>query len=224
MQNDWRGGRAILEKILIGVVDQDQVNSEILKIEAAFQANNVKHTRSGFLKKVCKACYKLRFAITYNVLTQSTMSMFDVNSVMYYSSKVVEGAHYNSNGAVESFLFMFILAKFLGTLGAFFIILRYGKNKLLILSVCSVLFSMVMFWVIFQPPSITPKIDPDSQQVPSMVSCAPYMLASNKSLWYCPNCLDVKCAFCPPEKHNVSIFVFVLFCFFFCFNHFIVLC
>lgn len=220
MQNDWRGGRAILEKILIGVVDQDQVNSEILKIEAAFQANNMRNTGSDFLKRICKSCYKLRFAILYNVLTQSTMNVWDINSVMYYSSKVVEGAHYNSNGAVESFLFLFILAKFVGTLGAIFIILRYGKNKLLISSVCSVLFSMVMYWVLFQPLSITPKIDLDSGQVPSTVSCAPYMLASNKSLWYCPNCLDVKCGFCPPEKHNVSIFVFV-FCFF---NHFIVLC
>jgi hypothetical protein len=87
---------------------------------------------------------------------------------------------------------------------------KFGRRQILITSIASTFFAIIIYIILFIRQSCAPKIDhEDSKQFSANAICQPYVPATNPSSWYCAKCMKNNCGFNLTKGKEVLIFLLV---------------
>ena len=149
----------------------------------------------------------VRRGLVAGVGLQVFQQFVGINTVMYYSPTIVQLAGFASN---QTALLLSLITSGLNALGSIvsiFFIDRTGRKKLLIISLCGVIASLVVLTVAFHETAAnSPLVRRQDATFPSSFTCPDYTRAGPSENWDCMACLKASsqdCGFCASPTNKV---------------------
>uniref|UniRef100_A0A5B7AQD8 Putative inositol transporter 4-like n=1 Tax=Davidia involucrata TaxID=16924 RepID=A0A5B7AQD8_DAVIN len=191
--------RAIFEKIYSAEEVEDEMRALKESVEAE-KAEEMAIGESSMIGKVKKAWGNdvVRRGLYAGITVQVAQQFVGINTVMYYSPTIVQFAGFASN---KTALALSLVTSGLNTVGSIISMVfvdRYGRRKLMIISMFGIITSLVVLaGVFFQASANAPGISKiESSHFGGNATCLGYMKAEDASSWNCMTCLTSDCAYC----------------------------
>ncbi|PRQ59468.1 putative major facilitator, sugar transporter, major facilitator superfamily [Rosa chinensis] len=117
---------------------------------------------------------------------------------MHYSPTIVQFAGFASNQTALALSLITSGLNVIGTVISMRFVDRYGRRKLMIISMVGIITCLVVLPVVFfQAAAHAPRIgNLESTHFGSNSTCPAYVSAPNPASWYCMTCLKAQCGFC----------------------------
>ncbi|XP_048335270.1 inositol transporter 4 isoform X2 [Ziziphus jujuba] len=198
--------RAILQKIY----PANQVENEMEALRTSIEAEKAEEgiIGEGFIVKLKGAFSNtvVRRGLYAGITVQVAQQFVGINTVMYYSPTIVQFAGFASNQTALALSLITSGLNCVGTVISMCFIDRYGRRRLMIISMFGIIICLVaLAAVFFQAASNSPAISSyESTHFGNNSTCSAYISAPNPSSWDCMKCLKAECAFCAHKasKHQ----------------------
>ncbi|CAL5344376.1 hypothetical protein CsSME_00032748 [Camellia sinensis var. sinensis] len=206
-QNKVHEAQAILEKIY----PANEVEEEMKALQSSVEAEKVEEAAigDGMFSKI-KSAWKnnvVRRGLYAGITVQVAQQFVGINTVMYYSPTIVQLAGYASNKTALALSLITSGLNALGSIVSMVTVDRYGRRRLMILSMIGIIVCLVALSVVFFQASVhSPPISRfESMRFGGNSTCSSYLSAQDASSWSCTKCLKAAsdCAFCAnsPNKY-----------------------
>ncbi|XP_057428721.1 inositol transporter 4-like [Lotus japonicus] len=197
-QNNVEEARRILSKIY----RPDEVEEELKAMQESIELEKAEEGLTGHsLAQKLKGALSnkvVRRALYAGITVQVAQQIVGINTVMYYSPTIVQFAGIASNSTALALSLVTSGLNAVGTILSMVCIDRFGRRKLMLISmigiiVCLVTLSVTFYQAAHHSPAISNK---DSLSFGANSTCHDYTKAPDFSSWNCMHCLQVDCAFC----------------------------
>ncbi|KAG2309121.1 hypothetical protein Bca52824_028869 [Brassica carinata] len=210
-RNDKKAeSRNILERIY----PAEKVEAEIAALKESVMAEKadediIGHTFYAKLKGALSDPV-VRHGLAAGITVQVAQQFVGINTVMYYSPTILQFAGYASNKTAMALSLITSGLNALGSIVSMILVDRYGRRRLMIISMFGIISCLVILAAVFSEASNqAPKIDTrDSISFALNGTChafAPYTASkASPSNWNCMNCLRSNCGFCSNEAQEYA--------------------
>lgn len=199
--------RAILEKIY----PKDEVEDEMKALETSVEAEKAEEAEIGdtLVAKVKNAWGNIvvRRGLYAGVTVQVAQQFVGINTVMYYSPTIVQFAGYASNKTALALSLITSGLNAIGSIVSMFSVDRYGRRRLMIISMFGIISCLVVLAALFHEASVhaPPVTSLESLHFGRNATCSKFLQVSEPTNWNCMSCLRASdCAFCAHGKVRVS--------------------
>jgi len=130
-----------------------------------------------------------------------------INTVMYYSPTIVQLAGFASNRVALLLSLVTAGLNAFGSILSIYFIDKTGRRKLVLLSLCGVVVSLVVLTVVFHETTThSPMVSSIETSHFNSSTCPGYSKAINPSEWDCMTCLKAspECGFCASRANKVK--------------------
>ncbi|KMZ63860.1 Transporter [Zostera marina] len=191
-------------QILRKIYPADKVEEEI---EAMRQSVEMEVKEEGaigednILVKIRKAWSNVvvRRGLIAGIICQVSQQFVGINTVMYYSPTIVQLAGYASNSTALALSLITSGLNTVGTIISIFFVDRFGRRRLMIISLIGIISMLALLGGVFFAASIhSPLVgSAETSQFGSNSTCPAYKALSD-SKWHCTDCLrsSERCGFC----------------------------
>lgn len=208
LQDKKEEARAILEKIY----PAHEVEDEMKALQASIEVEKAdeEFLGSGMFSKVKSAWNNtiVRRGLYAGITVQVAQQFVGINTVMYYSPTIVQLAGFASNKTALALSLITSGLNAVGSIISMCFVDRYGRRRLMIVSMFGIITCLVVLSVLFmQASSHSPRISAlESNHFGSNSTCSAYLNAPGASSWNCMRCLQASsdCAFCSNGNNKVS--------------------
>ncbi|XP_049379561.1 inositol transporter 4 [Solanum stenotomum] len=192
--------RAILEKIY----PAHEVEDEMKALETSIEVEKADEDflGGGVFSKVKSAWSNtiVRRGLYAGITVQVAQQFVGINTVMYYSPTIVQLAGFASNKTALALSLITSGLNAVGSIISMCFVDRYGRRRLMIVSMFGIITCLVVLSVLFMQASIhSPRISAfESNHFGSNSTCSAFLNAPGVSSWNCMSCLQASsdCAFC----------------------------
>eukprot|EP00257_Ricinus_communis_P016712 XP_015574969.1 probable inositol transporter 2 isoform X2 [Ricinus communis] len=206
----YRKGKEEEAKVILRkIYPAEDVEQEIMDLKDSIDKEIMEAGNSEkiSISKLCKT-KTVRRGLIAGVGLQVFRQFIGINTVMYYSSTIIQLAGYASN---QTALLLSLVTAGLNAVCSIFSILfidSFGRKKLLIGSLIGVIISLGLLSGIFhETASHSPMVMPAEFRY-SNSTCPSYVSATNADSWNCMTCLKAtECGFCAssPDKPGMCL-------------------
>ncbi|XP_043710550.1 inositol transporter 4-like [Telopea speciosissima] len=192
-------------KILRKIYHPEDVDSEVEALRLSIEAEIAEESSIGkgnIFSKVRNAWSNVivRRGLIAGVGIQVAQQFVGINTVMYYSPTIVQLAGFASNNTALALSLITSGLNAVGTILLIFLVDRFGRRRLLIISTIGMVASLVMLFVVFDQAAIhAPMVSElESSHFGLNATCSSYLTANDASSWNCMSCLKASsvCGFC----------------------------
>ncbi|XP_057498620.1 inositol transporter 4-like [Actinidia eriantha] len=206
IQNRVDEARDVLEKIY----PPNEVEEEMKALQSSIEAEKADEASigDGIFSKVKSAWsnYVVRRALYAGITVQVAQQFVGINTVMYYSPTIVQLAGYASNKTALALSLITSGLNALGSIVSMLTVDRYGRRRLMILSMIGIIVCLVALTVVFYEASAhSPSVSMfESTHFGGNSTCSSYLTAPDASSWNCMKCLKASsdCGFCAFEPNK----------------------
>lgn len=150
----------------------------------------------------------VRRGLYAGITVQVAQQFVGINTVMYYSPTIVQFAGFASNKTALALSLITSGLNAVGSIVSMGFVDRFGRRRLMIISMCGIISCLVILSAVFWQASIH---SPDISRVESLhfgsnVTCSAYTTAAHASSWNCMSCLQAECAFCSNAASEVKVY------------------
>ncbi|KAL8469159.1 hypothetical protein ACS0TY_032118 [Phlomoides rotata] len=197
-QDKVKEARAILEKIY----PANEVEEEIKALQVSVEAEKADEGSigDGFFSKLKSVWGNIvvRRGLYAGVTVQVAQQFVGINTVMYYSPTIVQLAGFASKQTAMALSLITSGLNAVGSIVSMAFVDRYGRRKLMIISMFGIITCLIALSVVFnQASEHSPRISSlESLHFGSNSTCHKYMETSQPLSWNCMSCVTSKCAFC----------------------------
>ncbi|KAL6197714.1 hypothetical protein ACLB2K_033319 [Fragaria x ananassa] len=190
--------RAILEKIYPENEVEDEMRAlhESVEMEKAEEGD----VGDGIIAKLKGAFSNpvVRRGLYAGITVQVAQQFVGINTVMYYSPTIVQFAGFAANQTAMALSIVTAGLNVVGTLISMCFVDRYGRRRLMIISMVGIITCLVVLSVVFfEAAAHAPRISIfESTHFGSNSTCPAYVSAPNPTSWNCMTCLKAECGFC----------------------------
>ncbi|KAK9935889.1 hypothetical protein M0R45_012762 [Rubus argutus] len=190
--------RAILEKIYPANEVEDEMKAlhESVELEKAEEGD----IGDGMIAKLKGAVSNpvVRRGLYAGITVQVAQQFVGINTVMYYSPTIVQFAGFASKQTALALSLITAGLNVIGTVISMCLVDRYGRRRLMIISMIGIITCLVVLSVVFfEAAAHAPRISNlESTHFGSNSTCPAYVSAPNPASWSCMTCLKAKCGFC----------------------------
>ncbi|KAH6788323.1 inositol transporter 4 [Perilla frutescens var. frutescens] len=190
--------RSILEKIY----PAEEVVHELEALRASVEEEEENSLGGGFFQKLNKAWNNIvvRRGLYAGITCQVAQQFVGINTVMYYSPTIIQFAGFASNKTAMALSLITSGLNMIGSIISMCFVDRYGRRRLMIISMIGIISCLVVLSVIFfQAAASAPGISAaETAAFGANSTCPAYSKAPNHASWTCMTCLgkDQPCAFC----------------------------
>ncbi|CAK8531292.1 unnamed protein product [Lathyrus sativus] len=201
-QSKEEEARVILSKIY----RPNEVEEEMKAMHDSIEAEKADESLIGHsLGQKLKSAWSndvVRRGLYAGITVQVVQQFVGINTVMYYSPTIVQFAGIASNSTALALSLVTSGLNTIGTIVSMVSIDRFGRRKLMLVSLVGIFVSLVVLSVTFNQASHhAPAIDKlDSLNFGGNSTCKAYTSAPNLSSWNCMQCLHEECGFCANSK------------------------
>ncbi|XP_058196878.1 inositol transporter 4 [Rhododendron vialii] len=199
--------RAILENIY----PAEEVEEEMKALQSSVEAEKAEEDSIGddIISKVKGAWSNdvVRRGLYAGITVQVAQQFVGINTVMYYSPTIVQLAGFASNKTALALSLVTSGLNALGSIVSMVTVDRYGRRKLMIISMIGIIVCLLALTVVFHESSThSPSISRfESGHFGGNSTCSSYLTASDASSWNCMTCLKAssECGYCAtsPNKY-----------------------
>ncbi|KAL5097509.1 hypothetical protein RYX36_001836 [Vicia faba] len=196
--------RVILSKIY----RPDEVEEEMKAMHHSIESEKAEEGLIGHsLGQKLKSVWSndvVRRGLYAGITVQVVQQFVGINTVMYYSPTIVQFAGIASNSTALALSLVTSGLNAVGTILSMVLIDRFGRRKLMLISLIGIFASLVVLSVTFnQAAQHAPAINKlDSLSFGGNSTCKAYTSAPNLSSWNCMQCLHEECGFCANSKNE----------------------
>lgn len=204
MSNNYQGkedeAKSILEKIYPPEELEDELQALKASIEQEKQGENP--GESGMFTQLKGAWGNdvVRRGLYAGITVQVAQQFVGINTVMYYSPTIIQFAGFASNKTALALSLITSGLNALGSIVSMCFVDRYGRRRLMIISMIGIISCLVVLSVIFfQASASAPDVSSmETAYFGANSTCRAYTQAPDASSWGCMRCLakDTDCAFC----------------------------
>lgn len=192
--------RKIMEKIY----PAEEVEEEVEALKASVEAERDQEGSIGesFWTKLRGAWGNVvvRRGLYAGITVQVAQQFVGINTVMYYSPTIVQFAGFASNSTALALSLITSGLNVVGTIISMIFVDRYGRRRLMIVSMFGIIVCLVVLSIMFfEASSHAPRVShSESFNFSVNSTCPSFVQASNPASWNCMTCLNTspKCAFC----------------------------
>lgn len=198
-------------EILARIYPEDEVEEEMEALRSSVEAEREMEMsgRSMFqLVKEAWANIVVRRGLYAGITVQVAQQFVGINTVMYYSPTIVQYAGYASNQTALALSLVTSGLNCVGSVISMFCVDKYGRRKLMIISMFGIITCLVILSAIFfRAASTSPSVSTfESETFGKNSTCPAFLDASDSSSWDCSKCLEYSsCAFCSNKDGKVSV-------------------
>lgn len=204
-QNKVDEARAILEKIY----SAEEVEEEIKALQSSIEHEKAEEASIGgdTFSKLKNAWRNkvVRRGLYAGITVQVAQQFVGINTVMYYSPTIVQLAGFASNKTALALSLITSGLNAVGSIVSMATVDRYGRRKLMIISMIGIIVCLLALTVVFQQSSVhSPSVSrTESTHFSGNSTCSSYLTASDASSWNCMTCLKAssECGFCASEPN-----------------------
>ncbi|KAL8120385.1 inositol transporter 4-like isoform X2 [Apium graveolens] len=189
-------------EILARIYPADEVEEEMEALRSSIAAEReMKEANGNIFQQVKEACSNIvvRRGLYAGVTVQVAQQFVGINTVMYYSPTIVQYAGYASNKTALALSLVTSGLNSVGSVISMFCVDKYGRRRLMIISMFGIIVCLVILAAIFfRAASTSPSVGSfESESFGKNSTCPAYLDTSNPSSWDCTKCLQYSsCAFC----------------------------
>ncbi|XP_076907843.1 inositol transporter 4-like [Bidens hawaiensis] len=204
-QNKITEARNILKKIY----PTNEVEEEMKALQSSIQTE--KETEGslgdGIFSKIRSAWANkvVRRGLYAGVTVQVAQQFVGINTVMYYSPTIVQLAGFASNRTALALSLVTSGLNSFGTMLSMLFVDRFGRRKLIIISMLGIITCLVALSIMFFQASVhAPRVDiMESNHFGVNYTCSDFKTSTNPSSWNCLTCLRAtsSCAFCASNEN-----------------------
>lgn len=194
------------EKILLKIYRPGEVEEEIRSMHDSIQIEKELNGEMSFAEKLKGAFSNdvVRRGLYAGITVQVAQQFVGINTIMYYSPTIVQFAGIASNSTAMALSLITSGLNMVGTILSMICIDRYGRRKLMLISmvaiiVCLVVSSVIFFEAARHAPAVS---NQETLNFGANSTCQAYTNAPNFSSWNCMQCLDAGCAFCANSNNH----------------------
>lgn len=206
IQNKVDEARAILEKIY----PADQVEEEVNLLKQSVENEKaeegligkdmISRLKGAFGNKI------VRRGLYAGVTVQVAQQFVGINTVMYYSPTIVQFAGFASKSTALALSLVTSGLNALGSIVSMAFVDKYGRRRLMIVSMfglssCLVALAVVFFQAAIHAPTVS---QIESSHFGGNNTCPVYITDGNAKSWNCMDCLKAKCGFCAHKGNEVK--------------------
>ncbi|KAL0381181.1 UNVERIFIED_CONTAM: Inositol transporter 4 [Sesamum angustifolium] len=193
--------RSIIEKIYTS----EEVEDELLALRISIEqdkANESSLGDGGMFGQLKNAWRNdvVRRGLYAGITVQVAQQFVGINTVMYYSPTIIQFAGFASNKTAMALSLITSGLNAIGSIVSMCFVDRYGRRRLMIISMMGIISCLVVLSIVFYQASVTA---PDISKTESAFfgansTCQAYTKANDTASWGCVRCLekDTGCAFC----------------------------
>ncbi|KAK4417886.1 Inositol transporter 4 [Sesamum alatum] len=191
--------KSILEKIYRPEEVEDELQSLRTSIE---EEKNEQAAEGGFFGQLRNAWKNdvVRRGLYAGITVQVAQQFVGINTVMYYSPTIIQFAGFASNKTAMALSLITSGLNAIGSIVSMCFVDRYGRRKLMIISMIGIISCLVALSIIFFQASVTaPKISPtETAFFGGNSTCEAYTKANDATAWGCTTCLqkEAGCGYC----------------------------
>ncbi|KAF5728535.1 inositol transporter 4-like [Tripterygium wilfordii] len=197
-QNKVDEARDILEKIYPADEVEAEMNAlqssikEERELESSIGQSIAAKLASAFKNKV------VRRGLYAGITVQVAQQFVGINTVMYYAPTIVQFAGFASKKTALALSLVTSGLNALGTIVSMAFVDRYGRRRLMIVSMVGIISCLVVLAIVFlQAASQAPALSvAESTHFGANSTCPAYVAAMNAPSWDCMSCVKAKCGFC----------------------------
>lgn len=191
--------RAILEKIY----PANEVEGELTALQSSIEAEKAEEASIGhsLLAKLKNGWQSdvIRRGLYAGITVQVAQQFVGINTVMYYSPTIVQLAGFASKQTAMALSLITSGLNALGSIVSMAFVDRYGRRKLMIISMFGIITCLVVLSVLFfEASKHAPLVrSTESLHFGRNATCMGFLQASQPTKWNCMSCLKASsCAFC----------------------------
>ncbi|KAL0331867.1 UNVERIFIED_CONTAM: Inositol transporter 4 [Sesamum calycinum] len=191
--------KSILEKIY----RPEEVEDELQSLRASIEEEKKEQVAEGGFFGQLKNAWKndvVRRALYAGITVQVAQQFVGINTVMYYSPTIIQFAGFASNKTAMALSLITSGLNAIGSIVSMCFVDRYGRRRLMIISMIGIISCLVVLSIIFFQASITaPKISPtETAFFGGNSTCEAYTKANDAAAWGCTRCLqkEAGCGYC----------------------------
>ena len=190
----------------------EEVEEEVQALKASIEAEKAQEgpVNENFFAKL-KAAWGnvvVRRGLYAGITVQVAQQFVGINTVMYYSPTIVQFAGFATNSTAFALSLINSGLNVVGTIISMLFVDRYGRRRLMIVSMFGIIVCLVVLSVMFiEADSHAPPVShSESFNFSVNSTCPSFVQASNPASWNCMTCLNAspKCAFCSNGASQVS--------------------
>ncbi|CAN1260060.1 Inositol transporter 4 [Linum perenne] len=195
-ENYVNEAKQILEKLY----PEEQLEAEIQSLKNSVE--NDKAIEESIGKDMLKNVFKnpvVRRGLYAGITVQVAQQFVGINTVMYYAPTIVQFAGFASKSVALALSLITAGLNAVGSIISMMFVDRYGRKRLMIVSMIGIIVFLVLLSVVFmEASSHAPKISlVESSHFGSNSTCSAFASsASSSNRWSCMTCLKAKCGFC----------------------------
>lgn len=176
---------------------KESVEIEIKEAEASDKVSIVKMLKTKTVRRGLYAGMGL----------QIFQQFVGINTVMYYSPTIVQLAGFASNRTALLLSLVTSGLNAFGSILSIYFIDRTGRKKLVLFSLCGVVFSLVVLTVVFHQSTTHSPMVSALETSHFNNTCPDYHSAVNPGGWDCMKCLKASpgCGFCASGANKVNL-------------------
>ncbi|XP_073225844.1 inositol transporter 4 isoform X2 [Cicer arietinum] len=188
--------------ILSKIYRPDEVEEEMRAMKESIEFEKAEEGLIGqSLAQKLKGAWSndvVRRGLYAGITVQVVQQFVGINTVMYYSPTIVQFAGIASNSTALALSLVTSGLNAVGTILSMLCIDRFGRRKLMLISLIGIFVSLVILsGTFYQAAHHAPAISKhDSLSFGGNSTCPAYTTAPNLSSWNCMQCLQKDCAFC----------------------------
>lgn len=190
----------------------EEVEEEMKALQSSVEAEKAEEDSigDGIISKVKGAWSNdvVRRGLYAGITVQVAQQFVGINTVMYYSPTIVQLAGFASNKTALALSLVTSGLNALGSIVSMVTVDRYGRRKLMIISMIGIIVCLLALTVVFHESSIhSPSISRfESSHFGGNSTCSSYLTASDASSWNCMTCLKAssECGYCATSPNKVS--------------------
>ncbi|KAL1807466.1 hypothetical protein DCAR_0726826 [Daucus carota subsp. sativus] len=193
-------------EILARIYPEDEVEGEMEALRASVESEReMKESEGNLLQRLKDAWGNkvVRRGLYAGVTVQVAQQFVGINTVMYYSPTIVQYAGYASNKTALALSLVTSGLNAVGSVISMFCVDKYGRRKLMIISMFGIIVCLVILSAIFfRAASTSPSVSTfESESFGKNSTCPAYVDAPDPSSWDCTKCLEYSgCAFCSNKQ------------------------
>ncbi|KAA3489000.1 inositol transporter 4-like [Gossypium australe] len=197
-QNKVEEAKAILEKLY----PADEVLEEISALRISVEAEKAdEHAIGDSLMQKLKGAFGnvvVRRGLYAGVTVQVAQQFSGISTVMYYSPMIVQFAGFASNKTAMALSPVTSGLNALGSVVSMFFVDRYGRRKMMLISMMGIITCLLALTVVFWLAAIrSPQLNMlESTQFGANATCPSFKSAADAPSWNCMSCLKAECV-CP---------------------------
>ncbi|KAL3521843.1 hypothetical protein ACH5RR_014677 [Cinchona calisaya] len=191
------------KNVMVKIYPVEEVEEEMKALKSSIEAEKAMEESIGdtiFAKlKGAWGNVVVRRGLYAGITVQVAQQFVGINTVMYYSPTIVQFAGFASNSTALALSLITSGLNVVGTIISMFFVDRYGRRRLMIISMFGIIVCLVVLSILFfEASSHAPPVShSESFNFGVNSTCSSFIKAANPSSWSCVSCLNSHdCAFC----------------------------